>query len=68
MSSNWKYGDSARLARRLKVSQSAVNTVRYRMKKGFTNFYSEQSRKIYKALLAMERDASEELFTKDSSI
>lgn len=59
MGNEWKYGDSVRLAKKLKVSKSSVNTVRYRMKKGFTNFCSEQSVRIYRALLAMERDSTE---------
>lgn len=50
-----KYGDNVAIARKLGVDLAAVRDVRCRMRKGFTNFYSEKNRRIYRALLRADR-------------
>lgn len=50
-----KYGENAVLARKLGVSPAYVGEVRKRMRRGDTNFYSDTSKRIYRALLRADR-------------
>ncbi len=54
-----KYGDNVAIAKRLGVTPEYVREVRKRIKRGDTNFYSDTSRRICRAILRAERAGTE---------